>query len=304
MRSFLLLLVLCCANSAHAMPSRVWWPAWTISSSEELSGGIEYSKNEYTPSFPLSYLFDNNTKTAWVYSAKSKEFYLPFFTRYGVHLKPTKPVTIDGLRIMNGQNASRARFLSNKRVTKIRVTMEVGKQKIVRHFNLSDTMGFHNLTLPRRKINSLTIEFVGLKNGKGDNDLCISELHLTNRGQKIELQMPRAVMFYDGMEGDSGAMFLLRGSEILDAIAIDAGHTDEWSHNGRYVSGVAAGQNKNPDYLWIADAQKGKVIRRFFDRRFRYHEFLPLWKNNVLQLELQSGNKKIRKSFVPPLFKP
>ncbi|HVF85520.1 MAG TPA: hypothetical protein VM821_06040, partial [Abditibacteriaceae bacterium] len=97
-------LLLCSCHVALSSPSSVWWPAWTISSSEELSGGIEYSKNEYTPSFPLSFLFDNDPRTAWVYSAKSKEFSDPFDSRYGIELKPTKPIVIDGLRLMNGQN--------------------------------------------------------------------------------------------------------------------------------------------------------------------------------------------------------
>lgn len=299
---FLLSVLMCAAASAS--PSSVWWPAWTISSSEELSGGIEYSKNGYTPSFPLSFLFDNDPQTAWVYSAKSREFYSPFHNRYAIQLKPAKPISIDGLRLMNGQNANRARFLSNKRVTKIRVTMEVGKAKIVRTFALPDTMGFHNVSLPRRQITSLMIEFIGLKNGNGDNDLCVSELQLTSRGQKINMQMPRAVMFFDGTEGDSGALFLLRGSEMLDGIARDAGGGDEWSRNGRYVSGVAVGEVNRPDYLWVADTWKGKIVRRFSDRRFHYYEYSPKWKNNVLQLLLQSDNKKIIRSFVPPFDKP
>ena len=297
---FVLALLLSCFKTADAMPSRIWWPVWTISSSEELSGGIEYSKNEYTPSFPLSYLFDNDAKTAWVYSAKSREFFSPFRSRYGVHLKPTKPVTIDGLRIMNGQNASRARFLSNKRVTKIRVMMEVGKQKIVRHFNLSETMGFHNLTLPRRKINSLMVEFVGLKNGKGDNDLCISELQLTNRGQKFDMQMPRAVMFYDGMEGDSGAMYLLRGNVMLDAIGLDDGSSDEWSADGRYVAGASlGGGDKSQAYLWIADTWHGKIVRKIYNAPNDYS-----WKCNQLQLSNDVNEKPVPlKLLSPPLFK-
>ena len=297
MRSFLLLSALCLAQTAHAAPSRVWWPSWTISSSEELSGGIEYSKNGYTPSFPLSYLFDNDAKTAWVYSAKSREFFSPFKSRYGIQLKPKTPVVIDGLRLMNGQNANRARFLRNKRVTKIRVSMEVGKQTIVRTFSLSDTMGFRNISLPRRKVNSLTIDFVGLKNGKGDNDLCVSELQLTSRGQKLDLKMPRAVMFYDGLEG-CGASYLLRGNAMLDGIGLDDGSSDEWSANGRYVAGLSGGGgDESRVYLWIADVWHGKVVRRIHGNSLVYS-----WRGNRLQLSKYVNEKLVPIKFLSPPF--
>ncbi len=301
MRALALFVFLIAVSSAAlAAPSSVWWPAWTISSSEELSGGIEYSKNSYTPSFPLSFLFDNDPQTAWVYSAQSKEFSEPFHNRYGIQLKPTKPIIIDGLRLMNGQNASRVRFLRNKRVTQIRVTMETGKAKIVRTFSLPDRMGFHNVSLPRHKINSLMIEFVGLKNGSGDNDLCLSELQLTNGGKKIDMQMPRAVMFYDGAEGDAGASYLLRGNTMLDGIGMDYGYSNEWSQNGHYVAGLSGGGGHQ--YLWIADARQGKIVRRLYNK-------------NDLEYKWQKGNRLrvrqyVKENFVPlkvlspPFFKP
>ena len=291
-------LLLCSCRVAFSSPSSIWWPAWTISSSEELSGGIEYSKNEYTPSFPLSFLFDNNPQTAWVYSAKSKEFFEPFRNRYGIQLKPAKPIVIDGLRLMNGQNANRTRFLRNKRVTKIRVITEVGKQKTVRTFALPDTMGFHNISLPRQQITSLMIEFVGLKNGNGDNDLCVSELQLFNRGQKVNMQMPRAVMFYDGLEG-CGVSFLLssRNGEKLDGIDIGMGSSDKWSADGRYVAGhLGVGDNKA--YLWIADAWRGKVVRRIYRPEMSYS-----WKSgNRLQLSKYVNDKPVPLTVLSPPF--
>ena len=300
MRPLLPFLFLCLVETAHAAPSRVWWPAWTISSSEELFGGIEYSKNEYTPSFPLSYLLDGDAKTAWVYSAKSREFQSSFRSRYALQLKPTKPVTVDGLRIMNGQNASRARFFGNKRVVKIRVTMQSEKQKIVRSFLLSDKMGFHNIALPRRKINSLMIEFVGFKSGNRDNDLCVSELQLLNLGQKIDFKMPRAVMFYDGLEG-CGVSYLLRGNTMLDGIGLDDGSSDEWSANGRYVAGLSGGGgDQSKAYLWIADAWRGKIVRRIHKDSSIYN-----WRGNRLQLSKYVNEKLVPVKFLsPPLFKP
>lgn len=294
---FMLSVLMCAAASAS--PSSVWWPAWTISSGEELSGGIEYSKNGYTPSFPLSFLFDDDPQTAWVYSAKSREFFEPFHNRYGIQLKPAKPISIDGLRLMNGQNANRARFLSNKRVTKIRVTMEVGKAIIVCTFALPDTMGFHNVSLPRRQITSLMIEFIGLKNGMGDNDLCVSELQLTSRGQKVDMQMPRAVMFYDGAEGDAGETYLLRGDTMLDGIGMDYGYTDEWSKDGRYVAGLSG--DGGHQYLWIADARQGKIVRRLYNRNDLEYKWQ---KDNRLRVRQYVKQKFVPLKVVsPPFFK-
>ena len=285
------------ATAASASPSSVWWPGWNISSSEELSGGIEYSKNTWTPQFPLSYLFDGDTKTAWVYSAKTKEFQSPFRSRYGIELKPKRAIAIDGLRLMNGQNASRARFFGNKRVVKIRVTMEAGKQKIVRTFSLSDKMGFHNVKLPRHRINSLMIEFTGLKNGNRDNGLCVSELQLINRGQKIDIKMPHAVMFYDGTEG-CGASYLLRGNRMLDGIGLDDGSSDEWNAGGRYVAGAnGAGGDENKAYVWIADVWRGKVVRRIHDKFSIY-----TWQGNRLQLSKSVNEKLVPIKFLSPPF--
>lgn len=300
MRYFALFIALFCScHMSSAAPSRVWWPNWTISSSEELSGGIEYSKNGYTPTFPLSLMFDGDAKTAWVYSAKSKEFQRPFRSRYGIEMKPKTPVTIDGLRLLNGQNIDRARFLRNKRVMRIRVTMEVGKAKIVRTFSLSDKMGFHDVSLPRRKINSLRVEFIGFKNGNHDNDLCISELQLTHRGEKIDLKMPRAVMFYDGLEG-CGASYLLRGNTMLDGIGLDDGSFDEWSVNGRYVAGEnGAGGNETRSYVWIADVWQGKIVRKIYGAPPIYS-----WKGNRFQLSKNVNKKLVAIKFLsPPFFK-
>ena len=296
--SFLLLLL---APVAIASPSSVWWPAWTVSSSEELSGGIEYSKNSYTPSFPLSYLFDNNPKTAWVYSAKSKAFYAPFKTRYGIELRPAKPIFVDGLRLMNGQNASRKRFFGNERVVKIRVTTEVGKAKIVRTFSLSDKMGFHNISFARQKISSLMVEFIGLKSGNGDNDLCLSELQLTNHGQKINLQMPRAVMFYDGAEGCGSSILLLsHNAKVLEGIGNDMGFFDQWSQNERYVCGTSG--NGGYPYLWIADAWRGKILRTIDSPNFIECKWQ---KNSRLQLTTYANGKVVKRVILsPPFFKP
>ena len=34
---------------APAAPSKVWWPGWKVESSEELSQGVKYTRNDETP---------------------------------------------------------------------------------------------------------------------------------------------------------------------------------------------------------------------------------------------------------------
>ena len=183
MRVLILLVVLLCGGrAAFANASSVWWSGWNVSSSEEISdeAGVKYS------TYPLPLMFDNDPKTAWVYSAKSREWNKQQFrSRYGIELKPERPTTIDSLRIMNGQNASLARFKRNNRVLEMRVTMNAGAEKIVKTFKLPDRMGWHSCALPRRAMKSLKIEFIGIRKGR-DDDLCISELALsTERAKSI-----------------------------------------------------------------------------------------------------------------------
>jgi hypothetical protein len=229
----------------------VWWPGWSVDSSEELYYEVGHKYSSYT----LPLMFDHDPKTAWVYSAKTREWDQgKFRSRYGIALKPERPVTIDSLRIMNGQNASRARFLRNNRVLRMRVTMNEGRNKVVRTFNLADRMGWHTRKLPRRAIKSLKLEFIGIRKGR-DNDICISELALFDNGRKIDLRMPRAVMFHDGTEGCGSSLLITRTGKFLEGIASDIEHRDVWSPNGRYVSGVAGDTG-----LWIANSSNGRVV--------------------------------------------
>lgn len=275
---------------AHAAPSRVWWPQWNIQSSEELSSGTKYS------SYPIPLMLDGDAKTAWVYSAKSTEFDKSIFgSRYGFVLTPSTPVTLDALRIMNGQNRSRARFLANHRALKIRVTQELtDKKKVVTEAKLADAIGWHNIKLPRHKIKSLKIEFLDFKRGNSKNsDICISELELIDKGKKIDWRMPRAVMFYDGLEGCTSSLLISRNGKMIDGIASDVGYADEWNSSGRYVVGLNGGGN----YVWIADVWTGKIIRKI---KFPGSDEIPdnpqinyRWRSaQILEIEERRKNKQ------------
>jgi hypothetical protein len=258
MKKCLLILALCLGSrSAFAAPSSVWWRQWSVSSSEELSLGTKYT------SYPLPLMLDGDPKTAWVYSATSKEFSKEDFkSRYGVELNPEKPVWMDGLRLMNGQNESRARFYRNNRAVQIRVTLDViGKgisgKDVVKTVKLPDSMGWHQVSLPRRLVKDIKIEFTKIRSGP-ENDLCISELELSNQGHKVDWHLPRLVMYTDGQEGCRGLSLINHNGKALAYVTEEMGYTDAWSRNGRYVAGIES----DPERLWVADVSRGRIINR------------------------------------------
>ncbi len=281
MRRFALIFWLVCfGHMALAAPSSVWWPGWRIESSEELSQGMKYSRSRETPSYPLPLMFDGDPATAWVYSASSQEWdKTTFNSRYGVLLRPERPVIVDGLRITNGQNQSLARFLRNDRATQIRVTMETASTKVVRTFNFTDRMGRQNVSLPRHTVKSLKIEFTKIRRGTGPhNDFCISELALFGGGRKINMAMPRAVMFYDGLEGCGAAYLILRDGQMLDGVGTDDVYSAKWSANGRYVCGFNAGGGDDKRmHLWIGDVWRSRIVREIYRPDLDYE-----WRGNTL----------------------
>ncbi|RYX80436.1 hypothetical protein EON83_28620 [bacterium] len=247
------------------MPSSIWWPAWKIESSEELSApsgtGVKYRQKWDAPRYPLTYLFDGDIKTAWVYSALSSEFDSTIWkTRYGFRLTPTKPVTFDAIRIVNGQNISPARFKANHRANYVKITVSNGKIQRIHLRQLADTQGWQTLKIPNFTAKTITLEFPQIKQSSAKGaDFCLSELELRSLGRKIDWKMPKLVMYYNGLEGDADPPLLVRRDGFpVDGIALDSGYSDRWSPSGRYVSGVA-GAN---DRLWIYDAIKGTKISR------------------------------------------
>ncbi|BCM90264.1 hypothetical protein IAD21_02115 [Abditibacteriota bacterium] len=232
-----------------------------MSSSEELSQGIKYKQKWDAPRYPLTRLFDGDTKTAWVYSATSREFFADYWkSRYGLRLEPDKPITLDAIRIVNGQNASPSRFKANHRANIIKITLSDGKTRHIHLRQLADKQGWQTVKFPRVQAKAITLEFPQLARSQSKGaDFCLSEIELRNGGRKISWDMPQLVMYYNGLEGDADAPLLIRRDGFpLDGIAMDAGYTDDWSPSGRYVSGVAGAQ----DRLWIYDALQGAKISK------------------------------------------
>lgn len=297
--SFIACLLAIFSSFAHAAPSRVWWPQWKIQSSEELWEEVERKYSSY----PIPLMLDGDAKTAWVYSATSKEFDKSTFgSRYGFVLTPSTPITLDSLRLMNGQNFSRARFFANHRAVKVRVTQELpDKKKIVTETKLSDTMGWHSIKLPRHKIKSLKVEFLDFRKGNSKNsDVCISELELRDKSKKIDWRMPRALMFYDGLEGCGASLLISRNGKVLDSIAIDEGYDDQWNSSGRYVAGFSGGGNANGEHLWVADIEAGKIIRKI---KTLGHGANYQWRNaQTLMIEFGQGKKFRRRFLKAPKF--
>ena len=291
--TFCFLLLLISPVLAHAAPSSVWWPQWTIESSEELWDEVGHKYSSY----PIPLMLDGNTKTAWVDSARQHDT-LTFPSRFGFIFKPSTLVTPDALRIMNGNNRSRARFFGNHRVTKIRVTQFISeKQKIVTEAKLSDAMGWHVIKLPRHKIKSLKIEFPEIAPSKSKHaDVCISELELWNSGKKIDWLLPRAVMYYDGLEGCGASLLISHHGKVLDGIATDAGYDDTWSRDGRYVAGLNGGGGKDYlEHVWIADVWRGKIIREI---KTLGHGANYQWRNSRTLMVDYEKNKKTRRRFL------
>jgi hypothetical protein len=259
MRRLMLLsmLLIACGHTAIAAPAGVWWPEWGVISSEELSSGIKYTRDAEIPRYPLSRMFDHNAGTAWVFSATTRQWDSDEWqSPYGLTLTPEHPVTIDGLRIMNGQNVSEQRFHDNDIVTKIRVTLVTAHGSVVRTATLPDKMGWHTVALPKSTAKAIKIEVTGILGGGGEHpDLCISELALMRGGKEIDMHMPKAVMYYNGLEGCGASYLIATDGKDLEGIATDDGNTDSWSPSGNYVSGIAGPDNR----FWVANVWTKQV---------------------------------------------
>jgi len=160
-------------------------PGWSIETSENLYLGSTHT------SYPLLNLIDGRPETAWVFSGKkiSEQSEESGAKEYGITITPDKPVLIDGLRLMNGYNKSEQVFHNNDRIVEIKVYDSSSlnwtpKESLVKTAILSDKMGWHSITLPRRKYESLTIVFSGIRKGP-ESDICVSELQLTTNGRPL-----------------------------------------------------------------------------------------------------------------------
>ncbi len=257
-----------CGASAPvwAGESSIWWPEWTISSTEDLH---EVFGEEKPVSHPLSALFDANPHTTWLMNPKAtlQPMYLgdnaeKFFgkTNRGLMISG-KARFVNGLQIMNGDNSSLRAFAAGNRARALRVTLLDGKKRHSYLLSLKDRMGWQRVSWPRQKADKIAIEFA--KVVEVGKPICASGLGLLDGEREIKWNMPQAVMFADGFEGCGATLLLNRRGQVLDGIANDMGYSDEWSKDGRFVLGLNGGEET---YLWVADAKMGKIVRKIRPR--------------------------------------
>lgn len=271
---------------ADYVPTQIRWAGWRVASSENLYAGRVHT------GYPLTYLLDGNPRTAWVFSGtgKCKD---GWHSRYALALSPmVKPVVIDSVWLMNGYNKSRDAFLRNNRVVEVRLLVNAKKLKATA---LSDTMGWHRISVPRQEVRHLQLDFTRFKKGP-DDDVCVSELAFYDRGRKIDMGMPKAVIFSPGSEcGEGSNGYLMSHSgRVIARDGVGEGGMAVWSPNGRFVTSaeVVGGRHQ----LWVADGLKAQVIYR---RKLPHAEVQGLqWRGNGrVEVTLQVAGRTRKETF-------
>jgi hypothetical protein len=311
MRSILLfpLLVVICSSALAEGKGRgtsVMWPGWSVHSSEDL-----FEKAGRT-GHQLTHLLDNNPRTAWVFSGKPT--HKPNqMGRYTIDIYSHKPHSVDSIRLMNGYNRNAKLFWRNSRVVQVQITVEkllVGVDIMKRAYlpetakwhktktvNLSDRMGWHKISLPRQCTQRIRITLTGIRRAPA-NDICLSELGLYNRGRKIEMRMPKAVLL--GISGGEAGGYEKLISRHGKHIATSGLEAAPWSPGGRYVSSINLNKRHGRTWteLWIADVAQGRII-------FRTHiatngiEHLRWKDNETLVLTFRDGEYPTRIFKIP-----
>jgi len=259
---------------ADNSPTLVRWKGWTVLSSEALWRGRKHRE------YPLTYLFDGDPKTAWVFSGTRPD--ADGEGRFTLTLNPEAGVLIDELRIMNGYNKSRELFYRNSRVTEIKIRRfrrtEIDEPKAV---SLPDELGWHSIPLGPARVTNLDLNFTRVQKGPVD-DLCISELALYYQGRKVDMGMPAVVIQSEGGEAESDTSYLMArdGRRIIgDEAGLFKCGGAVWSPDGRRVSSLV--RDKGSASLWIADAQTGRlVLRQPVPRLTQDDEYELKWRGN------------------------
>jgi len=282
------------------------WPGWKLSTSEgfNLETG-DSNVRDNRVAFPLTQLLDGDPNTTWVWDDaawknRERRGVKPLKTR-SLSLHSDKQLIADELWLMNGYNKRADLFKRNDRVVQIRINFD---SKHVKTANLSDKMGWHKITLPRRAFKSLTVELTGIRKGAGpDNDICLSELALYNRGRKLNFQMPQAVVYSLAYCCGGTGWLLSRSGRVLTQGMLGEGASVEWSPDGRRVAGINGVDGK--EQVWIADSLRPRIVRRVdFDKKSKLYSIR--WKSNrtleALTFDLPNG--KYRERLLRPIHSP
>lgn len=238
--------------AADSSASGISWAAWSVSTTEGLWRGRSHEGE------PLTYLFDGDPATCWVFSGKSPD------PSYGVpHALDLVPAAgelppVDALRVMNGDNASEESYRRRSRVVRLGV-WSGGRQ--VADVRLPERPGWHVVPLPAYSGPELHLELLEISRGREDV-VCLAGLELLREGAPVGWELPVLVIGCDGGEAVSDTSYLMtRDGEQL--AADDAGFFGRgavWSGDGRLVASVTRGATQ--DEAWIADAREGRIVTR------------------------------------------
>lgn len=268
---------------ADGHPPHIEWQGWSVYSNEiwNLDMGPQ---PQFPLRYPLTHLFDDNPDTTWAFEdgqrpqAKAGK-QLPNQRPY-LQIRPEKPVTMDSLWLMNGYNKRPDLFQRNDRI--VRLTISINYKKVKDVF-LKDTMGWHKIDLPRQRVESISLEFTGIRKGEGDdNDLCVSELAFYNRGQKIGMNMPQAVIYNLSSCCGGTGYFMKRDGKVVVEGSWGEGLDLTWNPRGNLVAGIDEVNNKQR--LWVADAKNPRIKRSFYPSGGIQN---ITWKNNrIIEMTL------------------
>lgn len=307
---------------ADYSPTCVTWPGWTISSSEDLVGDARVTH------YSLANMFDGDPRTAWVFkrnpptkSGNGREDDPQFLREYWgspyalrIQFPSVRPRGssddsdegrwVDGIDLMNGYAKSLATFRRNNRVTEVAIyegDAAFGHRPI-RTVRLADRMGWHHISLPRKKYQGLTLAFTGILQG-ADHDLAISELRPTLEGRPLPRLHPKAYLATTGSDCGCGTSFQAvgPGAKILARDDSGEGANFVYDPTGRYVAGMhyVSGREGGTPKLrqlytwWVVDMRTG---RKLHERPFTYFAKLGtgsepsvIWEGKRLFLVAKSG---------------
>jgi hypothetical protein len=230
------------------------WRGWRISSNEGLWAGHKHT------AYPLTYLVDGDPNTAWVFSgteAAVKDYKYYHHEPYHQWIEIDGHAYADSIRIMNGYNRSPELFARNNRITQIKLIIN---DKTVKTVDLSDKMGWHEISFPRRLCHSIKLVFTGIRKGS-DNDTCISELALYDMGTKIDFALPKMVLYSTGETGDADAFdnnFIMTASGKI-VFRMDDDTLPVWSPSRRRIA-FADSRKSGEIWIRIVDVAEGRSI--------------------------------------------
>lgn len=225
------------------------WHGWKVETGERAWAKKEDIK------YPIWQMFDRDPKTAWVQTGV-KSIAKDDYDKPRVELTFPRAINLDEIRLMNGYNKDEKTFTANSRITDIEILANGERIKATR---LSDKMGWHTVSLPKRKYSNLTIRVRSVNHGS-DRDIAISEISLLSKGKEVGPPKPTLVVASKGDECGCGKNAELLHTERGKVTATQGESSDlAGSSDGRYFAGV--GITKSHKYeLWIYDATLGRKI--------------------------------------------